>query len=177
MQTPPKFTPATTPDEQTAPEPERTALGAEPAAAAPAQAKKKPANWLQREKAEHAALVEDRKRKRALPDGSRRVGRPPVSTRDALVELQYTQLTQAAPAVLKRLVEGALDKGDPYHEKCLDLVAKRLMPLEFWNSLGKQEFKSDEEGGKGPVFVINVGTAQLPGAPAIEVVPREPDDE
>lgn len=170
MQTTPKFKPANkTSDEQSAPTAARTVLGAAPAAVGrPAPSRKVRGGTAA--KAAHAAIVADRKSV-ANTGGRRR-----TSTRDALVAMQYKTLADAAPAVLKRLVQGATDQADPFHEKCLELVAKRLMPLAFWESLGKQEFREDTEGANRPVFVINVGTAQLPDAPAVEIVPRERGD-
>lgn len=166
---PPNFKP-TKLDEQTASanSEQRTALDAKPRAVGLGGTKTRRVRGGTVAKADHAALVADRKAARSTG------GRPRTSTRDALVALQYTELAKAAPRILQRLVAGALDPADPYHERCLDLVAKRIMPLAFWEGLSKQEFREDGEGGKGPTFVINVGTAE---APTIEVVPRERRDE
>lgn len=158
MPTPPNFKPAA-PNEHS---PQGTALGAGPPPAAGKVAKYKQRQGGTVRKAKHAAIVEDRKSGRVrAPDGRLLPGKK-TTARDALIAMQYKQLHEAAPAILKRLVEGALNQADPFHERCLDLVAKRLMPLAFWEALGKQEFREENEGQKGPVFVINVGAASLP---------------
>jgi hypothetical protein len=172
MPTLPKFKPASTDapaDAATKPR-AGTALGAAPQVAGKAAPSRRVRGGTLA-KAEHAKIVADRKSvTTGLP------GRPKTSTRDALVALQYTKLTEAAPAILNRMIQGALDPGDPFHEKCLDLVGKRLMPLAFWDGLGKQEFKDENEGGNRPVFVINVGTASLPTPTTVDVVPRDRGD-
>lgn len=170
MPTLPKFKPVVTDAPTATGQPEGPALGGRPQPAGRAAPSRRVRGGTAA-KAAHAAVVADRKSVRTgLP------GKPKTSTRDALVALQYTKLTDAAPAILNRLIQGALDVGDPFHEKCLDLVGKRLMPLAFWEALGKQEFKDETEGGNRPVFVINVGTASLPTPTTVDVVPRERGD-
>lgn len=107
---------------------------------------------------EHAALVAERK---AIVE---RGGRPPAvqPTRDILIQKQYDVMKAAAPAVLRRLVRGAIDESDPLHERCLDIVAKRVAPIAFFESLAKSEFKSEEEGGAGPRVSIHIHTTQAP---------------
>jgi len=110
---------------------------------------------------DHQALVEQRK--------ARKPGRQPLTTRDAVMAVQYKAIKQAQPLVIKRLLEGAVDKTDPLHEKCLDIVSKRVMPIAFWESLAKEEFRPDEETNKAPTITINIsGNAGIAvGPPAV----------
>ncbi len=117
--------------------------------------------------AEHAALIAERKEIAATG------GRPPKAqpTRDILIQKQYDVMRLAAPAVLRRLVRGAIDESDPLHERCLDIVAKRVTPIAFFEAMGKQEFKTEDEGGAKPTIIINVGsTAPVAETPKVEVV-------
>jgi hypothetical protein len=108
--------------------------------------------------AEHAALIAERKEIAATG------GRPPKAqpTRDILIQKQYDVMRLAAPAVLRRLVRGAIDEADPLHERCLDIVAKRVAPIAFFEAMSKSEFKTEEEGGRAPSITINIGTTAAP---------------
>lgn len=88
----------------------------------------------------------------------RPVGRPKKNTRDAVIACQYKQLASAGPAILKRLIEGALDREDAQHGLCLDILAKRLAPIAFWEGLAKREFTPEGEQGGRPIINITVGT-------------------
>jgi len=115
----------------------------------------------------HQAIVDERKAN-AGP------GRPKRPTRDALIELQYRNVGKLSERVMRRL-ERALDNdNDPLHEMVVEKLMQRVVPMAFWESLGKQEFREDEAGAKAPQFVINIGAAKVPDMPpAIEVVPKE----
>jgi hypothetical protein len=108
--------------------------------------------------AEHAALIAERKEIQATG------GRPPAAqpVRDILIQKQYDVMRLAAPAVLRRLVRGAIDEADPLHERCLDIVAKRVAPIAFFEAMSKSEFKTEEEGGRAPSITINIGTTAAP---------------
>jgi hypothetical protein len=111
--------------------------------------------------AEHAALIAERKEIAATG------GRPPKAqpTRDILIQKQYDVMRLAAPAVLRRLVRGAIDESDPLHERCLDIVAKRVAPIAFFESMAKSEFKTEDEGGAKPNITINIGST----TPAVKI--------
>jgi hypothetical protein len=113
---------------------------------------------------DHQALVDQRK-------AARKPGRKAVTVRDAINVVQYKAITQAQPAVIARIIEGSLDKTDPLHEKCVDIMSKRVMPLAFWESLSKEEFRPDEEKNVTPVINItingNAGIVPGVGAPAV----------
>jgi len=123
---------------------------------------------------DHQALVEQRK--------ARKPGRQPLTTRDAVMAVQYKAIKQAQPLVIKRLLEGAVDKTDPLHEKCLDIVSKRVMPIAFWESLAKEEFRPDEEKNAAPTINITINgnagistSAAGPVGPGNAIERAEPD--
>ena len=114
----------------------------------------------------HQAVVDERKAN-AGP------GRPKRPTRDALIELQYRNVGKLSERVMRRL-ERALDNDDdPLHEMVVEKLMQRVVPMAFWESLGKQEFKEDEDRVRAPTFVLNIGAAVVPDMPVIDVVPRE----
>ena len=128
-------------------------------------------------KAEHAALVAERKAVAALPSRSKAVAQQP--TRDILLQKGYDKVLNAAPAIMDRLIEGALNRDDPLHERCLDIMAKRAVPIAFYEGLSKQEFRPEEEQNRQPTIVINVtgaaGLEMLEHKP-LDVVDVEPDE-
>lgn len=103
-------------------------------------------------KAEHAALVAERK---AIAEKG---GRPPAvqPTRDVLVQKGYEQIVRLFPKLAKRLEEALDDKNDPLHERAVDILSKRGLPIAFFEGLAKQEFRTDEEQNHRPTIVINV---------------------
>jgi hypothetical protein len=110
--------------------------------------------------AAHAALVAERK---AIAEKG---GRPPAvqPVRDILLQSAYSRVLEAQPKLLDRLIEGATNKNDPLHERCLDIMAKRALPIAFFESLAKSEFRTEDEGGAKPRFVINISTGAMPVA-------------
>ncbi len=115
---------------------------------------------------EHAAVVAERKARNP-------VGRPRTTTRDAVIQAQYKQIAKHAPVIIQRLLEGAMDRDDPLHKECLDIMAKRVAPIAFYEALSKQEFKDDEDKDQRPVVTINIANATAKVGGAIEVVAKE----
>lgn len=118
----------------------------------------------------HQQIVAERK---ALTTG--KPGRPPAArtaTRDVALIKQYDLVKAAGPAILARIIEGAQDRADPLHEKCLDIMVKRIAPIAFWESLAKQEFKPDEEQDKRPVINISIN-----GSAGVHVAQGNEDDD
>jgi len=113
-------------------------------------------------RAEHSALVEERKAIAA------KGGRPPAvqPTRDLLIERGYKAAGHLFPKVLARLEEAIDDKSDALHERAMDIMAKRVIPIAFFESLAKSEFRTEDEGGRLPNITINISTA---AAPAVTV--------
>lgn len=127
-------------------------------------------------KAEHQALIAERK------EIARRGGRPPAvqPTRDILVNSGYTVINRLLPKVAARL-EAALDNpADPLHERAVDILSKRAIPIAFYESLAKQEFRPDEEQNRTPQIVINVtgtaGVETLQHTPVLDVETEERDE-
>ena len=119
-------------------------------------------------KAEHAALVAER-RELARKGGGTAV--QPV--RDVLVAKGYDAVSRLLPKVIARLEEAVENKNDPLHERAMDILSKRAVPIAFYESLAKQEFRPDEEQNRSPQIVINVtGTA---GIEAVQQVGRRDD--
>ena len=109
-------------------------------------------------KDEHRALVAERK---AI---AQRGGRPPAvqPTRDILVANGYEAIKALLPKLVGRLTEALDDKNDPLHERAVDILSKRGIPIAFYEGLSKQEFREDEGGNRSPSIVINVtGTAGI----------------
>jgi hypothetical protein len=107
---------------------------------------------------EHSALVAERK---ALAEKG---GRPPKvqPVRDILIQKGYDSITRMLPKVANRLEKAIDNEADPLHERAVDIVAKRALPIAFFESMGKSEFKTEEEGGAKPTFVINISTGGAP---------------
>lgn len=136
--------------------PPGTVLGAD-APAVEKRAQRKPLDPA------HQAIVDERKAK-AGP------GRPHRPTRDALIELQYRNMGRLSERVMKRLERALDNEADPLHEMVVEKLMQRVVPMAFWESLGKQEFKEEEGGDKRPIFQINIGAA----APPVEKIEHQP---
>ena len=119
--------------------------------------------------AEHQALVEERKAIRE------KGGRPPAvqPVRDVLVQRGYTEMARLFPKVAKRLEEALDDKLDPLHERAVDILSKRAIPIAFFEGLAKQEFRPDEERNERPQIVINVVAAKAVEPVTVEAVAKE----
>jgi hypothetical protein len=107
---------------------------------------------------EHSALVAERKAVQA------RGGRPPKlqPTRDILIQKGYDAIAKLGPKVVARLEEALDDKTDPIHERAVDILSKRVVPIAFFEALAKSEFRTEDEGGNKPTFVINISTGGAP---------------
>jgi len=115
----------------------------------------------------HQAVVDERK-----ADG-RGVGRPTKKpTRDALVALQYKKLTGLQPHVFARIEKALLNEDDPLHEMVVEKLLMRVAPVAFWESLGKSEFKEDEQKSAPSVTIIVNGSAGI-ATPAVDVVSEQ----
>jgi hypothetical protein len=111
-----------------------------------------------RSRDEHLALVAERK---ALAEKG---GRPPKvqPVRDILIQKGYDSITRMLPKVASRLEKAIDNEADPLHERAVDIVSKRALPIAFFESMGKSEFKTEDEGGAKPTFVINISTGGAP---------------
>jgi hypothetical protein len=107
---------------------------------------------------EHSALVAERK---AIAEKG---GRPPAvrPVRDILLQKGYDAATRLLPKVAARLEKAIDDEKDALHERAIDIVSKRVLPIAFFEAMGKSEFKTEEEGGAKPNFIINISTGGQP---------------
>lgn len=113
----------------------------------------------------HQAVVDERK-------ADAGVGRPSKRpTRDALVELQRSKLAGLQPHVFARVERALLNDDDPLHEMVVEKLLMRVAPVSFWEGLGKQEFKDDEQKAMPSVTIVINGAAGA--APAAEVVSEQ----
>lgn len=112
----------------------------------------------------HQAIVDERKAERGL--NSKR------PTRDALVALQYNKIKHLQPHVFARLEKAVLNEEDPLHEMVIEKLMMRVVPVAFWESLGKQEFAVDDKSKAMPsvTIVINGDAGK---APAIDIVSEQ----
>lgn len=130
------------------------------------------------QKKPHSTALVDAEARLEEKKGKR--GRPPTTTRDAVLALQKRTLGKNAGAILQRLVDGALDKTDPNHELCLRLAIERIAPVRFWNNASDADqgvSGGGGEGSTGPRVSINVILPEQ-GQPvrrleAIEIPSRE----
>jgi len=76
--------------------------------------------------------------------------------RDMLTQRGYEAITKLFPKLAARLEKALDDPTDPLHERAVDILSKRALPVAFFEALGKQEFRTEEEGGQRPTIVINV---------------------
>lgn len=118
---------------------------------------------------EHAALIEARKE--AGPQQT--IGK--TQTRDILIQRGYKAVTHLFPKLAARLEKALDNENDPLHERAVDILSKRGLPIAFFESLAKSEFKTEEEGGAKPRIVINISTGGLPTQPAV-VVTQDAED-
>ena len=118
----------------------------------------------------HQAVVDERK-------ADYGVGRPSKRpTRDALVELQRAKLQGLQPHVFARVERALLNEADPLHEMVVEKLLMRVAPVSFWEGLGKQEFKDDEQGKVAPsvTIIVNGGAGvAVPPAPKADVVSEQ----
>ncbi len=120
-------------------------------------------------RAEHSALVAERLEQRA------KGGRPPAvkPVRDILVQKGYDAMAKLGPKVAARLEEALDNKSDPIHERAVDILAKRTLPIAFFEGLAKQEFREDDDGARAPHITINISTAAVEPAIVVEVPFKE----
>ena len=114
----------------------------------------------------HQAVVDERK-------ADFGVGRPAKRpTRDALVAVQYDKLRGLQPHVLARIERAVMNEADPLHEMVMEKMMQRVVPVAFWEGLGKQEFKDDDAAKASPsVTIIVNGGAGI--APRVDVVSEQ----
>lgn len=113
----------------------------------------------------HQAIVAERK----ADAGPGRPSKRP--TRDALVELQRSKLASLQPHVFARVERALMNEDDPLHEMVVEKLLMRVAPVSFWEGLGKQEFKDDEQKITPSVTIVINGAAGA--APAADVVSEQ----
>jgi hypothetical protein len=114
----------------------------------------------------HQAVVDERK-------ADYGVGRPSKRpTRDAAIALQYKKLAGLQPHVFARIEKALLNEGDPLHEMVVEKLMMRVVPVAFWESLAKSEFREEAEKATPSVTIIVNGAAGAP-VPTIDVVAKE----
>lgn len=115
----------------------------------------------------HQAIVDERK----ADAGPGRPSKRP--TRDAAVALQYEKLKGLQPHVFARLEKALLNEADPLHEMVVEKLMMRVVPVAFWESLAKQEFKEDGEKVAPAVTIIVNGGAGVQVKPSDDVVSEQ----
>jgi len=111
----------------------------------------------------HQAVVDERK-------ADAGVGRPAKRpTRDALIALQHKRLEGLQPHVLARAERALLNEEDPLHEMVFEKLLMRVAPVAFWEGLGKQEFKDDENARTAPsvTIIVNGGAGVVPSVDVV----------
>jgi len=106
----------------------------------------------------------------------RKPGRPPTTTKTAVLALQHKRLSQLAPAVFKRLEEAVNNPEDAFHTKAVELLLERVAPKNYWNALAEKEVGG--EGSQRPSISIVINSAPghielLEHQPIIDIEPNE----